>query len=548
MAQMPAPGTFSGMQARAGDVARILGLAALYVAFARLGFSLGPVAGFATLVWPPTGISIAALLIFGSRLWPGIFVGAVAANILTDASVGIALGIAVGNTAEALIAAYLVRRLRRFSITLENVRSVTRLILAALIGPLVSASVGVACLYAGGRLGAWQLRETWRAWWIGDLVGALVVAPVILVWSRPVIARFTAARGEPAALAGAVALVSVATFFGDVPIVSALPAGFRHAELLLVVLVWAALRFGQRGAATVAFGISTTAVTATVLGHGPFVQTALSQSLMSLQTFIAIVAVTFLLFGATIDERRCALGVAREAHRAAALANRVKSEFLAVMSHELRTPLNAIAGYAQLLEDGVYGPLNGKQADGVARIRRNEQRLLGLIDEVLGFVSAEKGQLTVRRQPVRVWDAFDAVQPLIAGQLAEHHCILKRAAIGPRLAVNADPKSLQQILMRLLSNASKYSNGGGTVTMGAEREGDRVRIWVRDMGVGIPRQELDRVFEPFFQAEHAATRRFAGIGLGLTIARNLARRMDGEVTLSSEPGRGTTASVLLPAA
>jgi two-component system, NarL family, sensor histidine kinase EvgS len=167
---------------------------------------------------------------------------------------------------------------------------------------------------------------------------------------------------------------------------------------------------------------------------------------------------------------------------------------------------------------------------------------------VLGFVSAEKGQLTVRRQPVRVWDAFDAVQPLIAGQLAEHHCILKRAAIGPRLAVNADPKSLQQILMRLLSNASKYSNGGGTVTMGAEREGDRVRIWVRDMGVGIPRQELDRVFEPFFQAEHAATRRFAGIGLGLTIARNLARRMDGEVTLSSEPGRGTTASVLLPAA
>ena len=102
--------------------------------------------------------------------------------------------------------------------------------------------------------------------------------------------------------------------------------------------------------------------------------------------------------------------------------------------------------------------------------------------------------------------------------------------------------------MRLMSNAAKFSKDGGAVTLGAQREGDSVRIWVRDNGVGIAQREIDRVFEPFFQAERATTRRASGIGLGLAIARNLARRMEGEVTLSSEPGGGTTASVLLPAA
>ena len=535
------------MHVRIGDVGRILGLAFLYVVFARLGLSLGAVAGFATLVWPPTGISIAAVLLFGVRVWPGVLIGALAANLLTGASVAIALGIAVGNTAEALTCAFLVRRLPHFSLALDNVRSVTRLILATLVGVMVSASIGVASLHAGGVIRAAQLNEVWRAWWIGDLVGALVVAPIILVWSTPSRARFVPNWGELAALAAAVVLVSVATFFSDFAFVPAVTTPFHEADALLAVLVWAALRFGQRGGVTVAFVISATAVTATVLGHGPFVHDALSQSLFSLQTFMAVVAATLLLFGATIDERRCALDTAREAYRAAVLANRAKSEFLGVMSHEFRTPLNAIAGYAQLLEEGVYGSLNEKQVDAVVRIRNNEHRLLSLVEEVLGFVSADKGQ-SVRREAIRVSDAFDAVQALIASQLEEHHCVLERDAIAARLAVHADPTSLQQILLRLLSNASKFSKHGGTVTVGATREGDRVRIWVRDTGVGIAREQIEKVFEPFFQAEHATTRRVAGIGLGLTIARNLARRMDGEVTLSSDPEGVTTASIVLPAA
>jgi two-component system, cell cycle sensor histidine kinase DivJ len=119
---------------------------------------------------------------------------------------------------------------------------------------------------------------------------------------------------------------------------------------------------------------------------------------------------------------------------------------------------------------------------------------------------------------------------------------------APALPVHADRKSFQQILVRLVSNASKYSADGGMITLGADRDGSRVRIWVRDTGVGIAQDEMKRVFEPFFQVESGKTRRYSGIGLGLTIARDLARRMEGEVTLASQLGSGTTATVVLPAA
>jgi len=153
----------------------------------------------------------------------------------------------------------------------------------------------------------------------------------------------------------------------------------------------------------------------------------------------------------------------------------------------------------------------------------------------------------VRSENVQVADVFDAVEPLIQPEVHRKHVVLKRDPTA-QLAVHADPKSLQQILISLLSNASKYTDDGGMITLGAERQGARVRIWVRDTGVGIPQEEIKRVFEPFFQADRGPTRRYSGIGLGLTIARDLARRMEGELTIASTVGRGTTASVVLPAA
>jgi signal transduction histidine kinase len=536
------------MRKRESEVGAIAGLAVLYVLAARLGLAFDAVGGFATFVWPPTGISLAAVLLLGYRVWPGILIGAVTANVLAGAPIAVALGIGIGNVLEAVAGAFLLRRIPRFSVTLERVTSVVGLIvLAAVFSTLISATIGVASLRAANLVSEAQVRETLRAWWIGDMVGALLVAPIILVWANVPRAQFRQHWTERLALAVAVIGVSASTFFGGLPGLPTLPAPFPRTALLFVVLIWAALRFGPRGASTAAFVISATAVAGTALGYGPFALPELRNSLVPLQTFMALVAATVLLLGATIAERRVAHEEAKKARDEAARANLVKSEFLAVMSHELRTPLNAIAGYAQLLETGVYGALSDKQKDAIARIHRNEQQLLALIDEILGFARAEKGQITVKSEHVEVAQAFDDVQPVIEPALRRKHFVLKRDLARP-LAVQADPESLRQILVSLLSNASNYTDEGGEITLGAEREGAKVRIWVRDTGRGISPEQMQRVFEPFFQVNHGTTRKSSGVGLGLTIARDLARRMSGEVTIASEIGSGTTASVVLPAA
>jgi signal transduction histidine kinase len=537
------------MRKRVADVGTVLGLIGAYILAARFGLSLDAAAGFATLVWPPTGVSLAALLLLGRRFWPAVFIGAVISNLLSGAPVLVALGIGCGNTCEALIAVTLLGRVSKFDVTLETVRDVLLLFLfAALVSTLVSATIGTASLYVGHVITAAQFSTVWSTWWIGDSVADLVWAPLILVWTRKPHVGFTHRRGEGVALGAMVIVAGMMTFFTDLPLVPHSVSPFYQTGLLLLVLLWAAFRFGQRGSATAAFGLSKLAVLATVLGYGPFVQARLSAGLLPLQTFMATIAAIFLFLGASVAERRLALDEANRARQQASDANRTKSEFLAVMSHELRTPLNAIAGFGQLLELNVHGTLNEKQADDVRRIMKNERQLLSIIDELLGFVSAEKGEVNVESRDMKVADAFDAVEPVMQPEFQSKHFVVQRALAPPQLAVHADPQSLQQILVKLLSNASKYTDDGGTITLGANRDGATVRIWVADTGVGISREQMTRVFEPFFQAERATTRRYAGIGLGLSIARTLARRMQGELTIASTEGSGTTASLVLPAA
>jgi signal transduction histidine kinase len=536
------------MRKRVADVTWSIGLAALYLAAARLGLAFDAVAGFATLVWPPSGIALAALILLGVRMWPGIFVGAVTANLLAHAPIGVAIGIGAGNTLEVIAGALLLRRVARFSRTLETVdAAVALIVLAAVLSTLIGASVGVASLFLGHIVPGAKLVTTWRAWWVGDMVGVLLIAPVILVWSSTPRTPFRRRWWETIGLGITVLVVSVMVFFRGSGF-PGLASPFHELDVLLAVLIWAALRFGPRGAATAACSVCAIAVAGTALRHGPFAQSDLSHSLFLVQTFMAIVAPIFLVLGATIAERAAANNEARQAREDASHANLAKSEFLAVMSHELRTPLNAIAGYSDLLKSSAYGPLNDKQTEAIASIHRSEKQLLGILEEVFGFVRAEKGQVSVKSEDVQVAAAFDAVEPLIETELRRKHFVVKRDLARPQLAVHADPKSLEQILMSLLSNATKYTGDGGEITMGATAEGRRVRIWVRDTGVGIAQSEIDRVFEPFFQAERGPTRRFSGVGLGLTIARDLARRMEGEITIASKQGSGTTASVVLPAA
>ena len=262
---------------------------------------------------------------------------------------------------------------------------------------------------------------------------------------------------------------------------------------------------------------------------------------------------------ADVTARKQAEAEAERARRAAEEANRAKGEFLATMSHELRTPLNAIGGYAELLAMGIRGPVSDEQAADLARIRRSQRHLSGLITDILNFAKLEAGRVELRPAAVPAAEllaGLDAlVAPLVAAKGLRYAAAVDDAG-GPPLAVHADADRARQVLLNLVTNAVKFTDAGGEVRVTVARAPNDgrpgvggVRFEVRDTGRGIPPDRLEAIFEPFVQVDrHRTHESQQGVGLGLAISRDLARAMGGDVTVESRPGVGSAFTVTLPAA
>lgn len=249
-----------------------------------------------------------------------------------------------------------------------------------------------------------------------------------------------------------------------------------------------------------------------------------------------------------VTERARAEADLRSAKAQADTANRAKSAFLAMMSHELRTPLNAIAGYADILKIGIHGPLTEQQAEALTRIQVSQRHLLGLIDGVLTHAKLETGHANYELRTVSALDAIVNARALLEPQAWASGVTVDIAACPSALSVRADAEKLQQVLLNLLSNAVKFTPRGGRIELEARSEGARTLIAVRDSGIGIPDDMLDRIFEPFVQVRSELTRPASGTGLGLAISRAFARGMNGDLTVESESGRGSTFTLSLPTA
>jgi PAS domain S-box-containing protein len=269
-------------------------LAALYAAAGKLGLALALVNVSATAVWPPTGIAVAALLIFGARAWPGIFLGAFFVNETTAGSVVTSLAIAAGNTLEAVAAGYLVSRFAGGRTALRRVTGIFRFVLlAGLVCSALSATVGVTALSLGGFARWAEFGSLWLTWWLGDAVGTIVVAPVLLCWAEDADLRRWRARIVELLL---VLLVLIAVGWTAFVYTDA-PVGF----LTLPICIWAAFRFGQREAATATCVLSAIATWGTVHGYGSFAATQTPNSaLLLLQAFMAVITLVGLVVGAGV--------------------------------------------------------------------------------------------------------------------------------------------------------------------------------------------------------------------------------------------------------
>jgi len=275
--------------------AYVLGVAALavsYYAAAKVGLSLGSLPGNVAPVWPPAGVALAALVVFGRRLWPGVALGALAVNGLSAVPLLSAMGMAAGNTAEAVVGAYLLCRLVGFHRSLDRVRDVVALaVLGAGLSTVISATVGMASLRLGGVIPESAVWTTWRTWWAGDALGDLVVAPFLLV---------SATRWRPRGRWVEALAVAAAT---GVMAELALGGALNYPYLVFPPLAWASIRFSQRGATAATMLISAIAVWRTSHGSGAFAQGVATNALWTLGTFLGVVALTALVLAAVVSER-----------------------------------------------------------------------------------------------------------------------------------------------------------------------------------------------------------------------------------------------------
>ncbi len=523
-------------------------LIVVYFLAGKLGLQFAFLNSSATPVWPPTGIALAALLLLGYRLAPAIFIGAFLVNITTTGSVTSSLGIAAGNTLEALTGAFLVNRYANGLAAFNRARHILAFsVLAGLVSTSISATIGVTSLALTGHAEPGQFGAIWLTWWLGDAAGAMIVTPLLVLWGTsrnlgPLRERPGESMLLLVTVAGAGALVFLHSGLNRYP----LPF------LCIPPLIWAAFRFGQREVATGVAILSAIAVGATVGGRGPFVMGSDNESLLLLQAFMGTIAAMTLPVAALIWERKAIeqervelLDRERRARAEAEAANQAKDEFLAMLSHELRNPLAAICNASQVLVD-----LNEQHAFGgrsVEIISRQTKHLTRLVDDLLdvGRVTARKIVLSEQRV-----NLADAVQRSLAmfvdvGRLQHHRTEVELASTW----VNGDPDRLSQVIDNLLTNAIKYTPAGGLIRVQTQIEGEESVLRITDDGIGIGADLLPRVFDLFTQGQRSLDRAQGGLGIGLTLVRHLVELHGGRVEAhSAGAAKGSTFVVRLPRA
>jgi len=515
-------------------------LLVVYFAAAEFGLSFfALIHPSASAVWLPTGIAMAAVLLGGFRLLPAVLAGAFLANVTTAGSAVSSLAVAVGNCLETMLAVTLLERFAGGSRVFTSPAGFLKfMVLGALLSTTVSATIGVLSLTLAGIGTDADTTEVWLTWWLGDAAGAVVVTPfVVLWWTNRSWDLATRELAEAALLIVAIGGVGAATFFD--PGLSQYPIAF----LCLAPLVWGALRFGPREISTAIVVLAVIATTATATDRGPFAMLTTNKSLIVLQAFLVLIAMTALPMAALTVERRAALKRERAARADADAAVRAKDEFVAILSHELRNPLAAITMAAAVLDTGVQSRENSDRL--ITSIRRQAGHLARLIDDLLDIGRMTANKLILRKEPLelggavrRCVEALATTRGLAPGRIEVD---------AERVWIEADPVRVTQILENLLGNALKHTPAGKRICVIVRDIGAVAELRVEDEGFGIRPDLLPNVFDPFTQGQQGLDRSAGGLGLGLTLVRRLAELHGGTVEArSAGPNRGSVFTLRFP--
>jgi signal transduction histidine kinase len=473
-------------------------LASLYYASAKLGYVFefsGPVA---SIVWLPAGVGIAFLSLFGLGFWPGVLVGDLLVNDYTLLPLGSAVGQTAGNVLEVVLAAYLIRRIRRTP-ALGSVGGVARVLGAIAAGTALSATVGVLSARLGDVVMTGGIPTIWRTWWLGDTAGALILVPLALAWSAPAATRWWRARAVEGGL-----LLAVTVGLCELVLQSGRPLTY----LVFPVLVWAALRFGQRGA-TLAVTV-TAALTVWNTTHyvGPFVFHSITRSVLSTQLFLAVASISTLCLAAVVEEReefarRLRASRVRLVEAADAERRRLERNLHDGAQQRLTALALRLREIAEDSPDAAATRLEDAESELQVAIDELRELAHGIHPSVLAnFGLADAIRSLVSRSTIPI-----AVSDLPAGRLDE-----------------TVETTAYYFLAEAVTNAQRYARATEIRVRAAESP-DGLRIEIVDDGIG------------------GAVERS---GSGLQGLRDRVEAIGGTFELESPPGRGTRVAALIP--
>lgn len=519
---------------------RLALVAIVYWVAARLSLMLALVHGQVTPVWPPTGIALVAILIFGRQVWPAVFAGALAVNLPIGPTPLGALVIAAGNTLAPLVAAELLR-LAGFRLALDRLRDAAAIIgLAALLSMSISATVGSSVLVLTHAVSSNDFWSTWAVWWTGDAMGVLLVAPFLLSF-LPSAARPRLTLHSAALLAGLLLGIGIVTF-------ALFENRLRLEYLVFPLIMVAAWRFHLRGAAPAALMASGIAIWSAVEGTGPFATETLVEKMITLQVFNVCVALTSLVLATFVATRERQEEVIRQ-YAASNAAGEARTSFLNLAAHELRTPLAVLTGHVSMLADGSHGRTPDSWKLAFRTVIAKTAELNKIVETLLQASQAEidatplAGEVIDLRQVID--DAMTRARPRADLLRADISTTQGREAV----LVEADKGQLGRVLDNLINNGLSYSAAPARVFIGLATESRRAVVRVEDSGEGIPEEQREQVFEQFYRGAGPMVARVPGVGLGLHISRQLAEHNGGSLVIeSSTLGAGTVFALTLPLA
>ncbi len=526
---------------------------------AKGGLLLSDVMGRVSAIWVANAILVYYLLRQKRRAWPAVLAaglgGGVLAALFSDDDVLTAFALTACNATGVLLIAAPMQALGfHKSFAKPNALLV---FYALAIGPasMVAAAMGSACFHF--TFGTPFFPAAFD-WYVTDALGYGIVVPILMtvslqslqaMWRRDQILGSLSVLGV---VLGALGLCYWGGLY-DYPL----------AFLFFPAVLLATFKRGFAGGAVTVLMTGAYLMMRVVIGsaHGPVPNHSQHDQILIVQLYVAVLGFSVILTGAALAERRrleqglATAIVHAEASREEALvardaadqANRAKSVFLATMSHELRTPLNAIIGFSELTHSQAFGPLgNARYKEYASLILRAGRHLLSLINDVLDMSKIEAGKYELQHQSLDICAVIRECVDLMAERARDRAVTLVEDVEAPSLWVDADHRAMKQILLNLLSNAIKFTPRDGVVTIGARYDEDRLVLWVQDTGIGIPPDQLGRLGNPFVQVRNNAGASHEGTGLGLALVRALTELHRGILKIESTPGRGTTASIIMP--